>query len=82
MIREAIAAVAAGRDLTEEEAAAAMEDLMTGEATPAQVGAFLTALRIKGECVDEISVRPRKPIRKQRPEVRLGERVWPPVSRQ
>src|SRR5580704_6242993 len=43
------------RDLTEHEAAQAMETLMSGEATPAQIGAFLTALRIKGETVDEIA---------------------------
>lgn len=39
MIQQAIATVAAGKDLTEEEAGAAMEELMTGEATPSQVGA-------------------------------------------
>ncbi len=55
MIREAIVKVAAGRDLSQNEAAEAMEEMMTGEATPAQVAALLTALRIKGECVDEIS---------------------------
>ncbi|HLF72413.1 MAG TPA: anthranilate phosphoribosyltransferase, partial [Dehalococcoidia bacterium] len=54
MIRDAIVKVAAGNDLTEVEATEAMQELMTGEATPAQVGAFLTALRIKGESVDEI----------------------------
>jgi anthranilate phosphoribosyltransferase len=54
MIRDAIVKVAGGRDLGEAEAAQAMEELMTGEATPGQVGAFLTALRIKGESVDEI----------------------------
>jgi len=43
------------RDLSEDEAAAAMETLMEGEATPAQIGAFLTALRLKGETVDEIA---------------------------
>ncbi len=56
MIREAIEAlVAQGRHLTEEEAAAAMADIMNGEATPAQIGAFITALRMKGETVDEIT---------------------------
>jgi anthranilate phosphoribosyltransferase len=55
MIRDAIIAAAAGRDLTEDEAAAAMEEMMTGEATPGQVGALLTALRVKGESVSEIS---------------------------
>jgi anthranilate phosphoribosyltransferase len=55
VIRDAIAAVVAGQDLTETEAAAAMEEMMTGEATTAQVGAFLTALRLKGETVDEIT---------------------------
>ncbi len=55
MIREAIVKAAAGRDLSQSEAAAAMEEMMTGEATPAQVAALLTALRMKGESVDEIA---------------------------
>ena len=54
MIREAIAKAAGREDLTEVEAAAVMEELLSGEATPAQVGALLTALRMKGESVDEI----------------------------
>ncbi len=55
MIKEAIAHVAAGQSLTEIEAAAVMEEIMTGEATPSQLGAFLTALRLKGETVEEIA---------------------------
>jgi anthranilate phosphoribosyltransferase len=55
MIREAISAAVAARDLTENEAADVMEEIMSGEATPAQLAAFLTALRLKGETVDEIA---------------------------
>jgi len=55
MIREAIAHLVAGGSLTETEAAAAMEEIMTGTATPSQLGAFLTALRLKGETVDELT---------------------------
>lgn len=55
MIREAITQLVAGQALSEQEAAAAMEEIMTGVATPSQLGAFLTALRIKGETVDEIT---------------------------
>jgi anthranilate phosphoribosyltransferase len=55
MIREAIAQVAAGNSLSEADAAAAMEEIMTGVATPSQLGAFLTALRIKGETVEEVT---------------------------
>lgn len=43
------------RDLTEDEAAEAMATIWDGEATPAQFGAFVTALRLKGETVDEIA---------------------------
>ncbi|MBD8584299.1 anthranilate phosphoribosyltransferase [Frigoribacterium sp. CFBP 13729] len=43
-----------GRDLSISEATWAMERVMVGEATPAQLGAFLVALRAKGETVDEI----------------------------
>lgn len=55
MIREAIEKVVAGRDLTRDEAAAVMEEIMTGQATPAQFGALMTALRLKGETVQEIA---------------------------
>lgn len=54
MIREAIQALVSGRSLTTEEAASVMEEVMQGEVTPAQFGAFVTALRLKGETVDEI----------------------------
>jgi anthranilate phosphoribosyltransferase len=55
MIKEAIETAVNGRSLTFEQAAAVMEEIMIGEATPAQVAAFVTALRIKGETVDEIA---------------------------
>ncbi|MBN1106670.1 MAG: anthranilate phosphoribosyltransferase [Deltaproteobacteria bacterium] len=55
MIKEAIAKVVKGRDLTEEEMERTMEAIMTGKATPAQIGSFITALRMKGETVDEIT---------------------------
>lgn len=54
MIREAIAALVEGRDLTSDEAAQSMSEIMEGDTTPAQIGAFLTALRTKGETSDEI----------------------------
>ncbi len=54
MIKEAIATLVAGNSLAADEAALVMEEIMQGEATPAQFGAFVTALRLKGETVDEI----------------------------
>ena len=54
-IREAIDAVVSSRSLTMEEAAAVMRQIMQGEATPAQLGSFLTALRLKGESTEEIA---------------------------
>jgi anthranilate phosphoribosyltransferase len=54
MIREAIGKLVSGESLTESEAATAMDEVMSGEATAAQIGAFATALRLKGETVDEI----------------------------
>ena len=55
MIKEAIAALVEGNDLTFTEASGAMQEMMSGEATPSQVASFLTALRIKGETADEIA---------------------------
>ncbi len=54
-IREAIAALLDGRSLSEEEAQSVMTQIMQGQATPAQIGAFLTAMRIKGETVAELT---------------------------
>lgn len=50
-----IAHVAAGQPLGEEEAIQAFEIIMSGEATPSQIGGFLMALRVRGETVDEIT---------------------------
>jgi anthranilate phosphoribosyltransferase len=49
-----LAKVATGASLTREEARAAFDDLLSGEVTPAQGGAFLMALRVRGEALDEI----------------------------
>ncbi len=54
-VQEAIAKVIEGQDLTEVEAESAMTQIMQGQATPAQIAAFLTALRMKGEAVSEIA---------------------------
>ncbi len=55
MIKEAIAKVVEHIDLSESEMVAVMDQIMGGEATNAQVGAFIAALRMKGETVAEIS---------------------------
>ena len=55
MVKQAIAKVVTGNDLTEEEMKSVMEMILAGMVTPAQVGAFITALRIKGETVEEIT---------------------------
>ncbi len=55
MIREALAKVVERKDLSRAEMTAAMVEVADGGATPAQVGAFLVALRLKGETVDEIA---------------------------
>jgi anthranilate phosphoribosyltransferase len=54
-LRPILALVAAGNRLSEQEAEAAFEIIMSGGATPSQMGAFLMALRVRGETVDEIA---------------------------
>jgi len=55
MIKEAINKVVHLQNLTEAEASAAMVEIMSGEATEAQIGSLITALRMKGETADEIT---------------------------
>lgn len=55
MIKESIQKLVDGADLTYEESTASMKEIMSGEATNAQIGAFLTALRTKGETTEEIT---------------------------
>jgi anthranilate phosphoribosyltransferase len=54
-LKSYIAKVASGSPLSFEEAKAAFNVIMSGDATPSQIGAFLMALRVRGETVDEIS---------------------------
>lgn len=54
MIREAIGKVVAGTDLSEPEMIGVMQEIMGGGATDAQISCFITALRMKGETLDEI----------------------------
>ncbi|MBX3522992.1 MAG: anthranilate phosphoribosyltransferase [Xanthobacteraceae bacterium] len=53
--RALIGKVATGAQLSQEESAHAFDKMMSGEATPSQMGAFLMGLRIRGETVDEIA---------------------------
>lgn len=53
-LQQALTRLALGRDLGAEEMRAALSLVMNGEATPAQIGALLMGLRVKGESVDEI----------------------------
>ncbi|MBT4511726.1 MAG: anthranilate phosphoribosyltransferase, partial [Chloroflexi bacterium] len=55
MIKEAIAQVVEGEDLSMEETAGVMSEIMSGEATPAQIASFITAMRMKGETALEIA---------------------------
>ncbi len=55
MIQQALTAMLDGRDLSRDDARAVMDEIMAGEATQAQIGGFLVALRMKGETPDEIA---------------------------
>lgn len=55
MIKETIAKVVNKEDLHESEMMQAMDEVMGGKATPAQIAAFITALRMKGETVEEVT---------------------------
>ncbi len=54
-IKQAIAKVVLQEDLSEKEMVEVMNEIMGGEATPAQIGSFITGLRMKGETVEEIT---------------------------
>jgi anthranilate phosphoribosyltransferase len=54
MIVQTIQALIEGTNLNPQDARSAMEEIMTGQATSAQIAAFLTALRMKGETVEEL----------------------------
>jgi anthranilate phosphoribosyltransferase len=53
-IKQAIGKIIIGEDLTESEMVSVMDEIMGGSATDAQIGSFITALRMKGETIDEI----------------------------
>jgi anthranilate phosphoribosyltransferase len=55
VIQAALARILDGHDLDQDEARGVMDEIMRGEATPAQIGGFLVALRLKGETAEEIT---------------------------
>ena len=55
MIKNSVNLLVQGKDLSEEEMIGSMRDIMEGQASDALIASFLTALRIKGETVDEIT---------------------------
>jgi anthranilate phosphoribosyltransferase len=55
MLCEALKKIVSGEHLTQQEASLTMDDIMNGSATPSQIGAFLIALRMKGETIPEIT---------------------------
>ncbi|MFP3870445.1 MAG: anthranilate phosphoribosyltransferase [Syntrophobacteria bacterium] len=72
MLKPAIQKVVDGLDLAEEEMEAAMDLIMSGQTTPAQIGAFVTALRLKGETVEEITGAARV-MRRKATRIRVSE---------
>ena len=54
-LKDLLAKVASGQSLEQSEAETAFDIMMSGDATPSQIGGFLMALRVRGETVDEIS---------------------------
>ena len=55
VIQQHLSQLIIGQDLTSAEMEAAMDSIMQGEATPAQIAGFVVALRMKGETVEEIA---------------------------
>ncbi len=74
MIKRAIAKVVERDDLTEAEMIEVMDQIMSGGATPAQVAAFITALRMKGETVAEITGAA-KVMRERATPIRVGKNI-------
>ena len=54
-LKPTLAILQSGRPLTSSEASKAFEVILSGEASPAQIGSFVTALRVRGETIDEIA---------------------------
>ncbi len=74
MIKIAIAKAVECEDLTESEMIEVMNQIMSGECTPAQIGAFITALRMKGEAIEEITGAARV-MRERATPIRVGKGV-------
>lgn len=74
MIKNAIAKVVERQNLSEAEMIEVMDQMMSGAATPAQIGAFITALRMKGETVAEITGAARV-MRERATPIRVGRNV-------
>lgn len=74
MIKKAIAKVVERENMTEGEMIEVMNQIMSGECTPAQIGAFITALRMKGETVEEITGAARV-MRERATPIRVGKGV-------
>src|SRR5512140_354817 len=74
MIKQAIAKIVEKRDLSEGEMIEVMDQIMSGGATQAQIGSFITALRMKGETIDEITGAARV-MRERATPIRVGRNV-------
>jgi len=74
MIKQAIARLVELQDLSEGEMIEVMNQIMSGECTPAQIGSFITALRMKGETVEEIAGAARV-MRERATPIRVGRNV-------
>lgn len=74
MIKKAIAKLVENKNLAESEMIEVMNQIMSGECTPAQIGSFITALRMKGETVEEITGAA-KVMRERATPIRVGRNV-------